>query len=120
MIVAGIGYRAATPLDALKAAVAGLSPPPDMIVSGENKRDCPQIMALGLALDLPVRFVPLTNLPEQTCQSVSFQSITRFQAGSYCESCALAAAGDGAELLSPRTILANGLITIAIAKGSEH
>ncbi|GEM_PF-6129604 len=120
MIVAGIGYQSTASISSLIQAFETVATTPDMLASGENKRDSEQIIALSAALDIPVRFVPLDQLPQQNCHSQSPEISTRFQTGSYSEACALAAAGEGSELLIPRMILANGQVTIAIAKGPSQ
>ncbi|WP_039019529.1 cobalamin biosynthesis protein [Halocynthiibacter namhaensis] len=117
MIVAGIGYRSQTPIASLIRALETIDVVPDLLACGENKRDTDQIFALGKALNLPVELVPMDQLPQQSCDTQSETISARFQTGSYSEACALAAAGEGATLLTPRRVLADGQVTIAIAKG---
>jgi len=124
MIVAGIGSRKGvtasdvraaieTALEAHGLAMTALS----ALATGEIKRDEQAIFLAGRDLDLPVLVISDDALQAVSSSTISRSEVSHAQAGtpSVSEASALAAAGRGAELLGPRTVL--GSVTCAIALG---
>ena len=124
MIVAGIGSRKGvtasdvraaieTALEAHGLAMTALS----ALATSEIKRDEQAIFLAGRDLDLPVLIISDNALQAVSSSTISRSEVSQAQAGtpSVSEASALAAAGRGAELLGPRTVL--GSVTCAIALG---
>ncbi|TIV65266.1 MAG: cobalamin biosynthesis protein [Mesorhizobium sp.] len=124
MMIAGIGSRkGVTPRDvraaietALEAhglAMTALS----ALATGEIKRDEEAIFLAGRDLALPVIVVTDDALQVAASGTISRSELSHAHAGipSVSEASALAAAGQDAKLLGPRTVL--GPVTCAIALG---
>jgi cobalt-precorrin 5A hydrolase len=127
MMVAGIGSRRGVTathvlaaieiaLGAHGLAVTALS----ALATTEFKRNEEAIFAAGRALNLPVIVVDAARSerpegPDQGAALLSHSDLSQEQAGtpSVSEASALAAAGKGAKLIGPRTVL--GPVTCAIA-----
>lgn len=122
MMVAGIGSRKGVMASDVRAAVeaaleahglamAALS----ALATSEFKRDEEAIFSAGRDLALPVIVVETGALQKVSSDMLSRSDMSQTQAGtpSVSEASALAAAGAGAKLLGPRTVL--GPVTCAIA-----
>ncbi|RWM23685.1 cobalamin biosynthesis protein [Mesorhizobium sp.] len=124
MMVAGIGCRKGvtardvraaieTALEAHGLAMTALS----ALATGEIKREEEAIFVAGSDLALPVIVVSDDALQAASAGTLSHSDLSQAHAGtpSVSEASALAAAGKGAKLLGPRTVL--GPVTCAIALG---
>lgn len=126
--VAGFGFREQTSGQALEQALElalehalraaqGAQQAPvrlQALATADDKCGHPALVQLAARLGLPVRAVALERLREQPAQA-SARVPGRYGARSLAESAALAAAGAGAVLLSPRQISPDGTATAAIA-----
>ncbi|RVC74458.1 cobalamin biosynthesis protein [Mesorhizobium sp. M4A.F.Ca.ET.022.05.2.1] len=126
MMVAGIGSRKGvtasdvraaveTALEAHGLAVTALS----ALATGEIKRMEEAIFLAGRELALPVIVVADDALQAASTGTISHSDLSQSKAGtpSVSEASALAAAGKGAKLLGPRTVL--GPVTCAIALAGD-
>ena len=126
MIVAGIGSRKGvsaedvlaaieTALEAHGLAVTALS----ALTTVALKKDEEAIVAAGRALNLPIIVVDDAALQAAAPSMLSHSDLSQERAGtsSVSEASALAAAGAGARLLGPRTVL--GSVTCAIAVSGD-
>jgi cobalt-precorrin 5A hydrolase len=122
MMVAGIGSRKGvsvedvlaaieTALEAHGLAMTALS----ALATAPLKQDEGAIPAAGRALSLPVIIVDEVALQAASSATLSHSDLSQALAGtpSVSEASALAAAGKGAQLLGPRTVL--GPVTCAVA-----
>ncbi|RUV68355.1 MAG: cobalamin biosynthesis protein [Mesorhizobium sp.] len=122
MMVAGIGSRKGvsamdvlaaieTALEAHGLAMTAIS----ALATASLKQDEQAIFSAGRELALPVIVVEDDALKAASSRVISHSSLTQERAGtpSVSEASALAAAGKGAKLLAPRTVL--GPVTCAIA-----
>lgn len=122
MMVAGIGSRKGvnaievlaaieTALEAHGLAMTALS----ALATAPLKRDEEAIFSAGRELSLPVVVVEDDALKAASSSTLSRSKLSQAHAGapSVSEASALAAAGKGAKLLGPRTVL--GPVTCAIA-----
>lgn len=121
MIVAGLGSRKGVGTQAVLAAIraaAGAHGLPvgriGMLATGEAKAGEPALAEAALTLGVPLEIVGDRLLKAQATATRSSPSLVRTGAGSMAEAAALAAAGDGARLLAPRTVL--GPVTCALAE----
>lgn len=117
MRIAGIGFRAHAPVAALAAALDAAGEA-QALATLESKAAAPQIRALAAARGLRVIAVPASALPAQQTLTRSPRQDALYGTGSLCEACALAAAGPGARLTSPRVTSPCHTATAAIAEGS--
>lgn len=119
MKVAGLGFRAAADIDALRDALvaAGGSAGLDALATIMDKAEAAAIVALARELGLPVKAISNDALADITTATRSDRIDAMFGVGSLAEAVALAAAGSGARLVSPRAISSNGMATAAIAEG---
>ncbi|RWO80278.1 cobalamin biosynthesis protein [Mesorhizobium sp.] len=122
MMVAGIGSRKGvsardvlaaieTALEAHGLAMTALS----ALATASQKQDEQAIFSAGRELALPVIVVEDAALEAASPRAISRSDLSQARAGtpSVSEASALAAAGKGAKLLGPRTVL--GPVTCAIA-----
>ncbi|RWM84852.1 MAG: cobalamin biosynthesis protein [Mesorhizobium sp.] len=122
MMVAGIGSRKdvsardvlaaiETALEAHGLAMTALS----ALATASLKQDEEAIFSAGRELALPVIVVEEDALEAASSRTISRSNLSQARAGtpSVSEASALAAAGKGAKLLGPRTVL--GPVTCAIA-----
>ncbi|RWP59712.1 MAG: cobalamin biosynthesis protein [Mesorhizobium sp.] len=122
MMVAGIGSRKGvsvqdvlaaieTALEAHGLAMTALS----ALATASQKQDERAIFSAGRELALPVIVVEDAALEAASPHAISRSDLSQAHAGtqSVSEASALAAAGKGAKLLGPRTVL--GPVTCAIA-----
>lgn len=116
VIVAGFGFRSGAALPSLRAAfaLAGQGQPPvTHLATVQDKLAA--LVPLAEALGLPLMGVAsdaLALAPTSTC---SVASQTARAVGSVAEASAMAGAGAGARLLSPRHISPDRMATCAIA-----
>jgi len=118
VIVAGFGFRSSAGLSSLRAALVqaqhGL-PSVTHLATASDK--VPALVPLAEALGLPLIGVLPERLVEAPTLTSSAASLAARRTGSVSEASALAAAGPGARLLSPRCISADRTATCAIAEG---
>ncbi|WP_051603187.1 cobalamin biosynthesis protein [Simplicispira psychrophila] len=119
--VAGFGLRTAATLESLRKALH--------IASNENifaltalataadKANHPALIALARELALPLIAVPLAQLTASSAATAppNNRIPERYGARSVAESSALAAAGQGAQLLAARAVSTDKMATAAIA-----
>lgn len=118
MIVAGFGYRKSATQASLQSAL-------DLVCAGQQRPDAlatltakaPLLAPLAHTLNLPLIEVSPDALAAQSTLTQSDASHTAHATGSVAEAAALAAAGAGARLLSPRHISQDRLATCALALG---
>ncbi|TIO77995.1 MAG: cobalamin biosynthesis protein [Mesorhizobium sp.] len=124
MMVAGIGSRKGVTARDVRAAIEtalevhGLAMTAlSALATGEIKREEEAIFVAGSDLALPVIVVSDDALQAASAGTLSHSDLSQAHAGtpSVSEASALAAAGKGAKLLGPRTVL--GPVTCAIALG---
>lgn len=122
MMVAGIGCRKGVSVEEVLAAVEtaldvhGLALTAlSALATAKIKQDEEAILATGRELRLPVLLVDHAALHVRSLRTLTRSDASLAVAGtpSVSEATALAAAGDGATLLGPRTVL--GPVTCAIA-----
>ena len=121
MRVAGIGFRAAAPLESLAEALAfavarsdGL--PVDAIATADVKATAPVFIALCDQLGVPLCAVDVVGISTPT---QSDYVLAAFGTGSVAEAAALAGAGVGARLIVGRAVSGDGMATAAIAEGAD-
>ena len=126
MMVAGIGSRKDVTVGDVRAAVEtalethGLSMTAlSALATSEIKRNEQAIFLAGRDIELPVLIISDAALQAVSSATISRSEASRIQAGtpSVSEASALAAAGKGAKLLGPRTVV--GPVTCAIAIGGD-
>jgi len=121
MIVAGFGFstraRDESLRDALRQAcgAAGIAAP-DALATAQDKAAA--LGPLSQSLGLPVCPVTRDDLVVQTTQTQSARVSAERAIGSVAEAAALAAAGPGARLLTPRIHARDRLASCALAKGA--
>jgi len=121
VIVAGFGYRAAAQVASLRAALAlaGTDRPTiDALAAPHDK--LPVLLALADALGLPVIAVAPDALRVASTHTRSPASLAARGVGSVADVAALAAAGEGSRLLSPRHVSPDRKATCAIAEGHRQ
>ncbi|SIT59631.1 Cobalamin (Vitamin B12) biosynthesis CbiG protein [Mesorhizobium prunaredense] len=124
MMVAGIGSRKnvsardvlaaiETALEAHGLAMTALS----ALATASLKQDEQAIFSAGRELALPVIVVEDAALEAASSRTISRSDLSQARAGtpSVSEASALAAAGKGAKLLGPRTVLGPATCAIAIS-----
>ncbi|MEJ7935474.1 cobalamin biosynthesis protein [Sphingobium sp. AN558] len=119
MIVAGFGFRASAGLPSLRAALALAQqgqPPVTHLATAQDK--VAALVPLAQALGLPLTGVAPDMLAAVPTFTRSAASLSARDTGSVAEASALAAAGEGAHLLTPRHISPDRMATCAIAQGS--
>lgn len=119
MRVAGLGFRGAASVAALREALAAAGGADGLaaLATLAGKAEAPALVALARELGLPVLALPKAALSGQPTVSASARIMVRLGTGSLAEAAALAAAGPSARLLGPRKISADGMATAAIAEG---
>lgn len=120
MKVAGLGFRTAADVDALRDALtaAGGSAGLGALATLSDKADAAPFVALAQELGLPVRAISRGAVSNIITPTNSDRVDAMFGTGSLAEAVALAAAGAGARLVSHRAVSSNGMATAAIAEGS--
>ena len=116
--IAGFGFRKETGLNSLLDALmmAGGTTDLTALATVVTKADAPCMTALAERLGLPIHAVPADDLPKAAVDTVSQKSIDMYGTGSVSEAAALLAAGEGAKLITPRTLSADKRATCAIAE----
>lgn len=126
MIVAGIGSRKGVSVEDVLAAIETALEAHGLAVTTLSalatvalKKDEEAIVAAGRALNLPIIVVDDAALQAAAPSMLSHSDLSQERAGtsSVSEASALAAAGKGANLLGPRTVL--GSVTCAIAVSGD-
>ncbi len=121
MIVAGLGFSSSATLASLRAAfeLASTGKTVDALATVADKDGHAALAALAEATELPIHFIPANDLAEQRTLTCSTRSRATYGTGSVAEASALAAAGHGARLISPRQISDDRLATCAVAIGGQ-
>ena len=119
--VAGFGFRAGATLESLRSALYmasnGSAVTITALATAADKARHPALIELAGELALPLIAVPLAQLTESSAAAALPNSRIpeRYGARSLAESSALAAAGQGAQLLAARAVSADNMATAAIA-----
>lgn len=121
MIVAGLGFSSAATVDSLRAAysAAAAGHPISALATVADKEGHAALTEFAAAAALPLHFIAPGDLAGQRTLTCSTRSRASYGTGSVAEASALAAAGSGARLLSPRQISDDRLATCAIAIGGQ-
>jgi len=121
MIVAGFGFRASATLDSLRAAydLACAHHSVAALATAENKAQAAGLIALAEALELAILPIPAATIAQMQTLTQSARVRQHYATGSVAEAAALAAAGPGARLLSPRHISPDRKATCALAIGDQ-
>jgi cobalt-precorrin 5A hydrolase len=121
MIVAGFGFRASASASSLLDAFAQATGAhrPTHLSAPEDKAGMDCMRAVSEHLQLPVAAVSCGQMSAQETPTQSGKVIETRGVGSVAEAAALAAAGDGATLVEPRSISSDSLATCAIAIGAS-
>lgn len=121
MIVAGLGFSNAATVDSLRAAYdqASSGHAVDALATVVDKDGHHALAGFAATLDLPLHLIAPADLAEQRTLTCSPRSRASYGTGSVAEASALAAAGFGARLLTPRQISDDRLATCAIAIGGQ-
>lgn len=117
MIVAGFGFRSAANCRSLRAAyeLAAGDHRVTLLATPEDKATALAITQLSRELNLPVVAVSSAKLQAAETPTQSSHSLVQRKTGSVAEAAALAAAGPGARLVSPRHISEDRHATCAVA-----
>ncbi|GLK62776.1 precorrin methylase [Paracoccus kondratievae] len=113
MRVAGIGFRKAATLAALREALTRAGPA-EALATTPAKAQAAPIRALAAETGLPLIAVEVAGIATPT---QSPRILARHGTGSLAEAAALAALGPGARIIAPRVISQDGTATAAIAEG---
>ncbi|SMO33000.1 cobalamin biosynthesis protein [Ruegeria faecimaris] len=121
MIVAGIGFSSTATLDSLRAAYdqASAGHAVDALATVADKEGHAALTDFASTIALPLHFIAPADLAGQRTLTCSTRSRATYGTGSVAEASALAAAGTGARLISPRQISDDRLATCAIAIGGQ-
>jgi cobalt-precorrin 5A hydrolase len=119
MKVAGLGFRRDVTINSLREAVAAVGGARGLaaLATVSDKAGSAALRSLADELGLPIKAVPAEVLAGVTTSTQSELIKARFGAGSVAEAAALAAAGHGARLISPRIISRDRMAAAAIAEG---
>lgn len=124
MIVAGIGFRLACSAEEITTLVQQAEQVANCTAHAlavpAFKAEAPQVWVAAAALGLPVVAIDDAALAavQPDCPTSSAAAATAVGFASVAEACALAAAGTGARLLTPR--LASAAATCALAAGDPR
>lgn len=121
MIVAGIGFSSTATVDSLRAAFekASVGQNVEALATVADKEGHSALAEFVTAAALPLHFVAPADLAGQRTLTCSNRSRAIYGTGSVAEASALAAAGHGARLISPRQISDDRLATCAVAIGGQ-
>ncbi len=121
MIVAGLGFSSAATPDSLRAAFDAAAAGHDVtaLATVADKDGHPALVAFVESLDLSLHLIAPADLAGQPTLTCSIRSRATYGTGSVAEASALAAAGPGARLLSPRQISDDRLATCVLAIGGQ-
>ncbi len=121
VVVAGLGSRRGVSVEAVLAAIgaaAGAHGRPQaqiaLLATGDAKSGEAAFAEAALRLGVPLEIVPAARIAAQAVPGRSAASLAFAGTGSMAEAAALAAAGQGARLLGPRTVF--GPVTCALAE----
>ncbi|MEM9319655.1 MAG: cobalamin biosynthesis protein [Pseudomonadota bacterium] len=119
MIVAGFGFRAAATAESLADALerSGGMGKVAVLATARDKAQAGAFCGLARSLGLPIRAVDAEIISRQETATRSSASLAARGTASMAEAAALAAAGQGAQLVAPRVISGDGMATCALAKG---
>ena len=118
MIVAGFGFRADAPLSSLQAALELAQqgqPAATALATPQDKTAA--LETLARTMGLPIIAISPQALVDAPTATHSAASYAARDTGSVAEAAALAGAGPGAQLLSPRHMSPDRLATCALATG---
>lgn len=115
--IAGFGHNRNATLASLQEVLAASGIRPDALAALAGKQHL--IAELAASMALPLHIVPLEQARRQLCPTQSQASLAAYGIGSVAEATALAAAGQGARLLSGRIISSDRSATAAIAIAHE-
>ncbi|MCG7518936.1 cobalamin biosynthesis protein [Ruegeria sp. Ofav3-42] len=121
MIVAGLGFSSTATVDSLRAAFeqASVGQNVDALATVADKEGHAALAEFALTAALPLHFIAPADLAGQRTLTCSNRSRATYGTGSVAEASALAAAGPGARLTSPRQISDDRLATCAVAIGGQ-
>jgi cobalt-precorrin 5A hydrolase len=121
MIVAGLGFSSSATVNSLRAAYDAAAGAHDVqaLATVADKEGHLALASFAETLALPLHFVAAADLAGQRTLTCSNRSRATYGTGSVAEASALAAAGNGARLFSPRHISDDRLATCAIAIGGH-
>ena len=108
-------------MDSLRAAYDAAAAAQDIqaLATVADKEGHLALASFAEGLALPLHFVAAADLAGQRTLTCSNRSRATYGTGSVAEASALAAAGSGARLLSPRLISDDRLATCAVAIGGQ-
>ena len=121
MIVAGFGFSSTATGQSLHEAYLAASNRQAVtaLATAEDKATHPAFADLAARLQLPVHPVSQAALEAASPLTHSARSLSERGTGSVAEAAALAAAGDGARLVSTRHISTDRRATCAVAIGGQ-
>lgn len=121
MIVAGLGFSSNATAESLQAAfnLATADHAVEALATVADKEGHEALTAFAESSALPLHFIAAADLAGQRTLTCSNRSRATYGTGSVAEASALAAAGPGARLLSPRQISDDRLATCAVAIGGQ-
>ncbi len=119
MRVAGLGFRREASIESLREALvaAGGTRGLDALATATDKADAAVILTLARELGLTIKPVSAEVLARAETSTRSARIEKMLGTGSLAEAAALAAAGQGARLISERSISRDRTATAAIAEG---
>lgn len=119
MIVAGLGFRASATAQSLAEAFGAATKGRrvDALATALDKAETAAFKNFAKGTGLPVRAIPAPDLVDQATATQSSASTAARGTGSVAEAAALAGAGKGATLLTPRKISSDRKATCALAEG---
>ena len=117
MIVAGFGCRNGADVGAIRAVFDLACKDNDIAALATLTDKAPLLALLASALDLPLILIEPQAVAHRATFTHSHASLAAYRTGSVAEAVALAAAGSGARLLSPRIISPDRQATCALAQG---
>ncbi len=119
MRVAGLGFRREASIESLRDALiaAGGTRGLDALATATDKADAAVILTLARELGLTIKPVSAEVLARAETSTRSARIEKMLGTGSLAEAAALAAAGQGARLISERSISRDRTATAAIAEG---
>lgn len=121
MKVAGMGFKSDVTLGALRDALraAGGHEGLTALATSSEKADTAVFKSLARELNVPIKSISSDLLGQIVTPTQSNRVHAKFGTGSLAEAVALAAAGPGARLISPRVVSQDRSATAAIALGEE-
>ena len=121
MITAGFGFTSRATADSLRAALVatGHADVVQILATPKDKAAHPAIQELARDTSLGIKAIQPAALQAARTRTQSAISRLTRRTGSVAEATALAAAGPGAELITPRHISDDRMATCAIAKGPD-